>query len=143
MAARSRPRPLTCSSSLGGRRTRGSGWSRAEAALLRAQGHEFGPEQKQLLIGRTLEAGGDAISPSQSRATAHGTWWTQRFGSAGLFDVVVSAEDAQRPKPAPDLNLAACGVPPIPDTMLDVHMTFTSLTHDVLVSWANSCIRCA
>jgi HAD superfamily hydrolase (TIGR01509 family) len=34
-----------------------SGWSRAEAAIFAEHGHGFGPEQKALLIGKTLEDG--------------------------------------------------------------------------------------
>ncbi|TQK50035.1 HAD superfamily hydrolase (TIGR01509 family) [Streptomyces sp. SLBN-118] len=37
-------------------------WTVAERAIFAAHGHPFGPEQKALLIGRTLEAAGDAMA---------------------------------------------------------------------------------
>lgn len=37
-------------------------WSRAESALFRAHGHEFGPEQKRLVIGRTVEGVGEVMA---------------------------------------------------------------------------------
>ena len=37
-------------------------WSRAEAALFRAHGHEFGVEQKKLVIGRTVEGVGTVMA---------------------------------------------------------------------------------
>ncbi len=39
-----------------------AGWTRAETALFREHGYDFGPEQKQLLIGGTLAAGGAAMA---------------------------------------------------------------------------------
>ncbi|MEO3777806.1 HAD family phosphatase [Micromonospora sp. B11E3] len=135
----------------------GSGLSRAESARCREHGHEFGDEQKQLLIARTLEAGGDAMAEYVGLAGAgptpaahladlvrrelkagapalpgarriveslidHGVpvavasnsprhFVDAALGSAGLldlFDVIVSAEDAPRARPSPDLCLAAC-----------------------------------
>ncbi|MGW1297046.1 HAD family hydrolase [Streptomyces sp. NPDC002533] len=37
-------------------------WTRAETKLFAAHGHGFGPEQKALVIGRTLEAAGDSMA---------------------------------------------------------------------------------
>ncbi|MPY59937.1 HAD family hydrolase [Streptomyces spongiae] len=37
-------------------------WSIAEAAVFAAHGHSFGQEQKALLIGRTVEAAGEAMA---------------------------------------------------------------------------------
>lgn len=37
-------------------------WTRAEAAIFREHGHDFGPEQKQILIGGTLASGGEAMA---------------------------------------------------------------------------------
>ncbi|WP_436534107.1 HAD family hydrolase [Actinoplanes sp. HUAS TT8] len=37
-------------------------WTRAETALFAEHGHGFGLEQKRLLIGRTLEAAGEAMA---------------------------------------------------------------------------------
>jgi beta-phosphoglucomutase-like phosphatase (HAD superfamily) len=69
-----------------------SGWSRAEAAIFAEHGFGFGPEQKG----------------AADREDARG--W--RGGDGRLFRA--AAEDAERPKPAPDFYLAACarlGVP--------------------------------
>jgi HAD superfamily hydrolase (TIGR01509 family) len=134
-----------------------AGWSRAEAAIFQAHGYDFGPEQKQLLIGGTLAAGGVAMAghfglpgagPRLAEELADLVWRELRagapampgarelvatlrdrgvpvavasnsprrfvdaaLGSAGLadlFGVVISADDVERPKPAPDLYLAAC-----------------------------------
>ncbi|ANP51724.1 HAD superfamily hydrolase (TIGR01509 family) [Streptomyces griseochromogenes] len=37
-------------------------WTVAEAAIFAAHGHPFGPEQKALVIGRTVEAAGEAMA---------------------------------------------------------------------------------
>lgn len=37
-------------------------WTRAETALFAAHGHPFGPAQKELVIGRTLETAGEAMA---------------------------------------------------------------------------------
>lgn len=37
-------------------------WTRAETAVFREHGHDFGPEQKQILIGGTLASGGEAMA---------------------------------------------------------------------------------
>ncbi|MFG2181701.1 HAD family hydrolase [Streptomyces abikoensis] len=37
-------------------------WTVAETAVFAAHGHPFGPEQKALVIGRTLEAAGEAMA---------------------------------------------------------------------------------
>ncbi|MDT0449734.1 HAD family hydrolase [Streptomyces hesseae] len=37
-------------------------WTVAETAIFAAHGHPFGPEQKALVIGRTLEAAGEAMA---------------------------------------------------------------------------------
>jgi HAD superfamily hydrolase (TIGR01509 family) len=134
-----------------------SGWTRAETALFREHGHDFGPEQKKILIGQTLASGGEAMAEYFGLPGAGGAladrlaalvWQELAAGapalpgaramaetlcrrgipvavasnsprrfvdaalrSAGLhdlFEVVVSAEDAEHAKPAPDLYLAAC-----------------------------------
>ena len=132
-------------------------WTRAETALFREHGYDFGPEQKQLLIGGTLASGGDAMAAYFGRAgtgpilgarlarlvsqelaagapampgardmaeTLHRRgipiavasnsprdFVDAALGSAGLldiFEVIVSADDVENGKPAPDLYLAAC-----------------------------------
>jgi HAD superfamily hydrolase (TIGR01509 family) len=134
-----------------------SAWTRAEAALFREHGHDFGPAQKKVLIGQTLASGGEAMAeyfglpgagpalaerlaglvgqelaagtPALPGARAIAETLRRRgipvavssnsprrfvdtaLRSAGLhdlFEVVVSAEDAEHGKPAPDLYLAAC-----------------------------------
>jgi len=134
-----------------------AGWTRAETAIFREHGYDFGPAQKQLLIGGTLASGGEAMAayfgtpgtgPVLAARLADLVWQElaagapampgareiaetlrhrgipvgvasnspRRFvdavlGSAGLedlFDVVVSSDDVENPKPAPDLYLAAC-----------------------------------
>jgi HAD superfamily hydrolase (TIGR01509 family) len=134
-----------------------AGWTRAETAIFREHGHDFGPEQKQLLIGGTLASGGEAMAayfglPGAGPALAArlaGLVWEQlaagappmpgareiaaalrcrgipiavasnsprhfvdtALGSAGLldiFEVIVSSDDVDNAKPAPDLYLAAC-----------------------------------
>ncbi|GAA3131467.1 HAD family hydrolase [Streptomyces echinatus] len=37
-------------------------WTVAETAIFAAHGHPFGPEQKALVIGRTVEAAGEAVA---------------------------------------------------------------------------------
>ena len=140
-----------------------SAWTRAEAALFREHGHDFGPAQKKVLIGQTLASGGEAMAeyfglPGAGPALAERlaglvgqelaagtpalpgaraiTETLRRRGipvavssnsprrfvdtalrSAGLhdlFEVLVSAEDAEHGKPAPDLYLAASGWRPPP-----------------------------
>ena len=132
-------------------------WTRAETAIFREHGHDFGPEQKQVLIGGTLASGGLAMAdyfglPGAGPALAArlaGLVWKElaagtpalpgardigeillrrgipvavasnsprRFvdaalGSAGLadlFEVIVSSDDVEHGKPAPDLYLTAC-----------------------------------
>jgi HAD superfamily hydrolase (TIGR01509 family) len=95
------------------------------------------------------------------------------LGSAGLldlFDVIVSFDDVENGKPAPDLYLTACarlaaepersvafedsrtgaasalaakmfviGVPSVPGTTLDAHVTYDSLAHDDLRIWMANC----
>jgi HAD superfamily hydrolase (TIGR01509 family) len=39
-----------------------SAWTRAETAIFREHGHDFGPAQKQVLIGGTLASGGMAMA---------------------------------------------------------------------------------
>jgi HAD superfamily hydrolase (TIGR01509 family) len=39
-----------------------SAWTRAETTIFREHGHDFGPEQKQILIGGTLASGGEAMA---------------------------------------------------------------------------------
>ena len=134
-----------------------AGWTRAETAIFREHGYDFGPEQKQLLIGGTLASGGEAMAayfglpgagPALAARLGRLVWEelavgapamtgareivaTLRdrgipiavasnsprafveaaLGSAGLldiFDVIVSADDVERGKPAPDLYLTAC-----------------------------------
>jgi len=135
-----------------------SAWTRAETALFREHGHDFGPAQKKILIGQTLASGGAAMAeyfglpgagpgladrlagvvaqelaagtPALPGARAIAETLRRRgipaavasnsprrfvdtallsAGLDGLFEVVVSAEDAEHGKPAPDLYLAACG----------------------------------
>lgn len=134
-----------------------SAWTRAETALFAQNGFGFGPAEKQLLIGGTLEAGGVAMAehfgrpgtgPALAERLADLVWTELRAGvpalpgafdlvgrlrdrgipfavasnsprrfvdaalrSAGLedlFTVVVTADDVDRAKPAPDLYLLAC-----------------------------------
>jgi HAD superfamily hydrolase (TIGR01509 family) len=134
-----------------------SACTRAETSIFRENGHDFGPEQKLILIGSSLAAGGEAMAgyfglPGAGPALADrlaGLVWRElaggapalpgarqlaaallrrgipiavasnsprRFvdaalgcaGLADLFEVIVSAEDAEHAKPAPDLYLAAC-----------------------------------
>jgi HAD superfamily hydrolase (TIGR01509 family) len=52
-----------------------SGWSRAEAAIFAEHGFGFGPDQKALLIGKTLEVGAAAMAdyfgrPAEAAAIA-------------------------------------------------------------------------
>lgn len=134
-----------------------TGWTRAETAIFGEHGYDFGPKEKQLLIGGTLASGGDAMAayfslpgagPALAARLADLVWEelaagtralpgaramaeTLRhrgipiavasnsprhfvdaaLGSAGLlelFEVIVSADDVERAKPAPDLYLTAC-----------------------------------
>jgi HAD superfamily hydrolase (TIGR01509 family) len=134
-----------------------AGWTRAETALFAEHGFSFGPAEKQLLIGGTLESGGEAMAdyfgapgrgPELAGRLAELVWEELRAGapalpgarelvsrlrergipvavasnsprrfvdaslaSAGLedlFEVIVSADDVDRAKPAPDLYLRAC-----------------------------------
>jgi HAD superfamily hydrolase (TIGR01509 family) len=134
-----------------------SGWTRAETAIFREHGYDFGPEQKQLLIGGTLASAGEKMAAhfglpgtgpvlaarlarlvSQEVATgvpampgARQIAETLRYrgipiavasnssrdfvdavlASAGLldlFEVIVSSDDVENGKPAPDLYLTAC-----------------------------------
>lgn len=134
-----------------------AGWTRAETAIFGEHGYDFGPEQKQLLIGGTLASGGEAMAdyfgrpgagPELAARLARLVWQelaagapalpgarelaeTLRnrgipiavasnsprgfidaaLGSAGLldvFEVIVSADDVENAKPAPDLYQAAC-----------------------------------
>jgi beta-phosphoglucomutase-like phosphatase (HAD superfamily) len=39
-----------------------SAWTRAETALFREHGRDFGPAQKKVLIGQTLASGGEAMA---------------------------------------------------------------------------------
>ncbi len=45
-------------------------WTVAEAAVFAEHGHPFGPEQKALVIGRTVEAAGEAIAQYVGRPGA-------------------------------------------------------------------------
>ncbi|MEW2581233.1 HAD family hydrolase [Streptomyces syringium] len=45
-------------------------WTVAETAIFAAHGHPFGPEQKALVIGRTLEAAGEAMADYFGRPEA-------------------------------------------------------------------------
>nr|WP_221375065.1 HAD family phosphatase [Actinoplanes polyasparticus] len=133
-----------------------AGWTRAETAIFAEHGHEFGIDQKQIVIGKSLAAAGLAMADYFGRPGA-GPALTRRLHdlvavelaagadalpgarelvselrgripiavasnsprafvdaalvSAGLddlFSVVLSADDVEQPKPAPDLYLAAC-----------------------------------
>lgn len=134
-----------------------SGWTRAETAIFREHGCDFGPEQKQLLLGGTLASAGEKMAayfglpgtgPVLAARLAHlvrqeltagvlampGAREIAKtlhyrgipiavasnsprdivdaaLGSAGLldlFEVIVSSDDVENGKPAPDLYLAAC-----------------------------------
>ena len=134
-------------------------WTRAETAIFREHGHDFGPKQKQILIGGTLAAGGEAMAghfglPGSGPALAArlaGLVWQElgdgtlalpgaralaeillrrgipmavasnsprhfvdaalsSAGLADLFHVIVSSDDVEHAKPAPDLYLAACAL---------------------------------
>lgn len=45
-------------------------WTAAESAIFAAHGHPFGPEQKALVIGRTVEAAGEAMAQYLGRPRA-------------------------------------------------------------------------
>ncbi|MET9523095.1 HAD family hydrolase [Streptomyces coeruleorubidus] len=45
-------------------------WTVAESAIFAAHGHPFGPEQKALVIGRTVEAAGEAMAQYLGRPDA-------------------------------------------------------------------------
>ncbi len=47
-------------------------WTVAETAIFAAHGHSFGPEQKALVIGRTVEAAGEAMADYFGRSGAGG-----------------------------------------------------------------------
>jgi HAD superfamily hydrolase (TIGR01509 family) len=131
-------------------------WTRAETALFAEHGFGFGPEQKKLVIGRTLEAAGvemagyfgrpgdgpslamrlhdlvavelaggaDALPgarelvlrlrgrlPIAVASNSPRPFVQAALASSGLnslFEHVIAAGDVARPKPAPDLYLAAC-----------------------------------
>ncbi len=106
-------------------------WTRAETAIFREHGHGFGPEQKQILIGGSLASGGDAMAeyfglpgardvaeillhrgiPIAVASNSPRRFVDAALNSAGLadlFEVIVSSDDAERAKPAPDLYLSAC-----------------------------------
>jgi HAD superfamily hydrolase (TIGR01509 family) len=134
-----------------------SGWTRAETAVFAEHGYGFGAAEKQLLIGKTLEAGGAVMAgyfgtpgrgPELAQRLADLVWTELCAGapplpgarnlairlrdgqvpfavasnsprrfvdaalrSAGLddlFAVVVTADDVEHAKPAPDLYLRAC-----------------------------------
>jgi len=135
-----------------------SGWTRAETAVFAENGFAFGPAEKRLLLGGTLESGGAKMAglfgqpasagPALAARLAELTWKELRAGapalpgardlvgllgdrgipvavasnssrrlvevalrSAGLedlFEVVVTADDVDHGKPAPDLYLLAC-----------------------------------
>jgi len=134
-----------------------SGWTRAETAVFAENGFSFGPAEKRLLLGGTLESGGAKMAelfgqpgagPALAERLAELTWKELRAGapalpgtldlvrqlrdrgvpvavasnsarrlvevalrSAGLedlFEVVVTADDVDHGKPAPDLYLQAC-----------------------------------
>jgi HAD superfamily hydrolase (TIGR01509 family) len=132
-------------------------WTRAESAIFAEHGHDFGPDQKQILIGGTLASGGEAMAeyfglpgtgPALAARLADLVWQElaagtpalpgardmaeillrrgipiavasnspRRFvdaalvsaGLADLFHVVVSSDDVEHAKPAPDLYMTAC-----------------------------------
>lgn len=134
-----------------------SGWTRAETALFAEHGCGFGPAEKQLLVGGTLKAAGEAMArhfdkPGSAAALAERlaelVWKELRVGapalpgarelvnrvrergiplavasnsprrfveaslvSAGLddlFEVIVTADEVEHGKPAPDIYLRAC-----------------------------------
>jgi HAD superfamily hydrolase (TIGR01509 family) len=131
-------------------------WTRAETKIFAEHGYDFGLEQKQIVIGRTLEAAGRAMAdyfdrPGQGPVLAQHlhdlvavelaagadalpgarelvsalrgrvpiavasnsprAFVDAALVSAGLGDLfteIFSVEDVERPKPEPDLYLAAC-----------------------------------
>jgi HAD superfamily hydrolase (TIGR01509 family) len=134
-----------------------SGWTKAETAVFAENGFSFGPAEKRLLLGGTLESAGAKMAglfgkPGAGQELAERlaelTWKELRAGAPalpgaldlvrelrergiplavasnssrrlvdvslrsagleGLFEVVVTADDVERGKPAPDLYLLAC-----------------------------------
>jgi HAD superfamily hydrolase (TIGR01509 family) len=134
-----------------------AGWTRAETAIFGEHGCDFGPEQKQLLIGGTLASAGEAMAahfglpgtgqllaarlarlvwqelaagapampgareiaetlrnrgvPIAVASNSPRDFVLAALGSAGLldlFEVIVSSDEVENAKPAPDLYLTAC-----------------------------------
>lgn len=134
-----------------------SGWTRAETALFAEHGCGFGQAEKQLLVGGTLKAAGEAMAEyfgepgtadELAERLAELVWKELRAGapalpgarelvsrvrargiplavasnsprrfveaslvSAGLddlFEVIVTADEVEHGKPAPDIYLHAC-----------------------------------
>jgi HAD superfamily hydrolase (TIGR01509 family) len=134
-----------------------AGWTRAETAIFREHGYDFGAEQKQLLIGGTLASAGEAMAayfglpgtgellaarlarlvwqelaagapampgaleiaetlrhrgiPIAVASNSPREFVAAALDSAGLldlFEVIVSSDDVENAKPAPDLYLTAC-----------------------------------
>lgn len=135
----------------------GAAWTRAETTIFREHGHDFGPGQKQILIGGTLASGAEAMAgyfglpgtgPELAARLAGLVWQELAAGTpalpgargmaqillrhgipiavasnsprhfvdaalssaglADLFEVIVSCDDVEHAKPAPDLYLTAC-----------------------------------
>lgn len=118
-------------------------WSRAEAKLFAGYGFPFGPEQKDLLIGRTLEA-----------ACSNMADYFGRPGHGAQLQVelvpLVEAELVQGVQPMPgavDLVQALAGSVPLavatnsPRTMLDVALGSAGLAPYLAVSVAADEVR--
>jgi beta-phosphoglucomutase-like phosphatase (HAD superfamily) len=88
------------------------GWTRAETAIFREHGHDFGPAQEQLLIGGTLASGGEAMAgyfglpdtgPALAARLADLVWQELAVGTAalpGARDIAEALRDRGIPKQA-------------------------------------------
>ena len=97
-------------------------WTRAETALFAEHGHPFGPTQKQLVIGQTLESAGVAMAeylgtPGAGPVLAHSRTGVASARAAGLFVI---------------------GVPSLPGVELEVDALFAALTDPSLTAWLSS-----
>jgi HAD superfamily hydrolase (TIGR01509 family) len=104
-------------------------WTRAETAIFAEHGHTFGPEQKKLVIGRTLEAAGDAMAvhfdrPGEGPSLARHLYDLVAQELAGGADALPGAAELVRrlhgrvpiavasnsPRPFVDAALASAGL---------------------------------